>query len=125
MPIPQQRRAEYPCDWAFLSWNIVVRRAGGRCECDGRCGRTAAHLDDGRCRNRHGQPRWRGKSWQRPVILSTVHLGRDPSSRDLDDLQGWCESCHLAYDSHQHWATRRRNFEERAGLLPLPGLELV
>lgn len=113
--------ASYPVDWGFLSWNIVVRRAGGRCECVGICGRPGEHLAraDARCRNRHGQPRWQGKPWQRPVILSTAHLGHDASVQDPDELIGLCEPCHLAFDRAQHVATRRRNFEQRAGLLPL------
>lgn len=122
MPIsPQDRRDHYGLDWPHLSFNIVFRRAGGRCECTGECAGDADHLDpvDGRCRNRHGQPRWRGRWDQRPVILSAMHLDHDPDARDLDRIIAGCEGCHLRHDAAQHWATRRRRFEEAAGLLPL------
>lgn len=121
MTISVEDRRLYGADWGHLSWNIVVRRAGGRCECLGHCGGVNQHLDpvDGRCRNRHGEPRWRGNPWQRPVILSTAHLDHNPETRDPDLLIGLCESCHLRYDARQHWSTRRRRHEEAAGLLPL------
>lgn len=123
MPISATQRDLYPVDWQFLSWNIVVRRAGGRCQCCGECGRNPEHLeDDGRCRNRHGQPRWRGKPWQRPVILSAAHLDHDPTSRSLDGILALCESCHLAADREQHLASRRAS-REAVGQVPL--FELV
>ena len=119
-PMTMAEHHRYPIDWPFLSWNIVVRRAGGRCECSGECGRDPAHLEeDVRCRNRHGQPRWRGQPWQRPVILSAAHLEHDPSSRDLTLIAAYCESCHLAYDRAQHAATKQARREARLGLLPL------
>ncbi len=125
MPISPQARHRYPLDWAFLSWNIVVRRAGGRCECHGECGRTEGHLDpaDARCRNRQGAARWRGKPGQRFVILSAAHLDGDPACRDLNRIIAACEGCHLSLDRGQHWATRRRHEEEQLGLVPL--FELV
>lgn len=125
MPLTAAARAEYPCDWPFLSWNIVMRRSGRRCECGDPnlpwdCGRGPAHHGpDGRCRNRHGQPRWRGKPWQRPVILSLIHLNHDPTSRDVTTMRASCEGCHLHEDQLQHAETRRRNREARLGLVPL------
>lgn len=121
MTISAQARELYGVDWPHLSWNIVVRRAGGRCECHGHCGGVNAHLDpvDGRCRNRHGQPRWRGNPWQRPVILSTAHLDHNPENHDPASLMASCEACHLRLDAKQHWATRRRRYEEELGLISL------
>ncbi|HZZ49163.1 MAG TPA: hypothetical protein VFE65_19950 [Pseudonocardia sp.] len=121
MPIAGDQRDLYGLDWAELSWNIVVHRAGGRCECTGHCGGIHAHLEpvDGRCRNRHGQARWRGKPGQRPVILSAAHLDHDPEARDLDRILVMCEACHLRHDAAWHWATRRRGFEQATGTLPL------
>lgn len=120
MPLTRAQWAAYPEDWPLLSWNIIVNRAGGRCECGGECAGDPGHLDDDvRCRNRHGQPRWRGQPWQRPVILSAAHLDHDPPSRDLDFILVMCESCHLRYDSTHHAATRRANRERELGLLPL------
>ncbi len=124
MPIPLQRRPDYGLDWAFLSFNMLMRRAGQRCECTGECSGVNGHLDpgDGRCRNRHGQPRWSGgrlRHDRRPVILSLAHLDHDPAGRDPSRMLILCEGCHLRLDANQHWATRRQNFEEQAGLIAL------
>lgn len=120
MPLTRAQWDLYPEDWPQLSWRIIVERAGARCQCAGECGRDPKHLDeDVRCRNRHGQPRWRGKSWQRPVILSAAHLDHDPTSRDLEAILALCESCHLAVDRAHHAATRQANRERQLGLIGL------
>jgi hypothetical protein len=117
---PKDRRELYPLNWGAISW-MVLERAEWRCQCHGECGRLVEHLHraDGRCRNRHGQPRWGGQPWQRPVILSAAHLDHDPSSRDLGSILAYCESCHLSFDQPQHLATRRANREAALGLMPL------
>jgi hypothetical protein len=53
------------------------------------------------------------------VVLSGAHVDHDPSVSDPSRLRAFCEGCQLAYDSAQHWATRRRRFEEQAGLVPM------
>lgn len=101
MPI---RRELYPPDWEAISLRVRRDRAGGRCECDGRCGRsTGRHLgEDGRCVRRHGELLPSG----RPVVLTTAHLDQDPTNNDDDNLMAACQACHLAYDQEQHAATR-------------------
>lgn len=118
MPIRDWSR--YPDDWKSISL-AVKERAGWRCECAGECGRGSEHLEDedGRCRNRHGEPRWRGRQHQCSVVLTTAHLDHDPAGRDLDRLRAFCEGCHLNYDRAHHAATRRATREAQLGLVPL------
>jgi hypothetical protein len=40
--MPVKDPTVYGVDWPHLSFNIVFRRAGGRCECCGECGRDPA-----------------------------------------------------------------------------------
>jgi hypothetical protein len=121
MTISPAELAAYGQDWPDFSFEIVWERARGRCECRGQCAGPAGHLDsaDGRCRNRHGQRRWRGAWWQRAVILSVAHRNHDPECRDPEQVFAACESCHLRHDALEHWQTRRRRHEEQLGLLPL------
>lgn len=105
MPIRPEMKALYPNDWPDISRAIKVDRAGGRCECDGRCGRPPGHLDDtGRCINRHGEPAHITGS---RVVLTTMHLDHDPSNCTDANLMAGCQGCHLAYDREHHAATRR------------------
>jgi hypothetical protein len=121
MTISPAEQAAYGVDWPEFSFQIVWGRAKGRCECRGQCGGPKGHLDpgDGRCRNWHGRRRWHGSWWQRPVIMQLAHRNHDPESRDPEQVFAACESCHLRHDARQHWMTRRRNDEERRGILPL------
>lgn len=97
---PETREAYGP-DWAEVSRRIRFERAGGRCECDGRCG---ASVCAPRCVNVHGQPSpWTGKI----VVLTTAHLGQDPTDSREENLLAMCAPCHLRYDSRQHVETRR------------------
>jgi hypothetical protein len=120
VPLSSAQWGLYPEDWAQISW-AVRERAGHRCECHGECERPDEHLEavDGRCRNRHGQTRWRGQRWQSPVFLSAAHLDHDPTVRDLDRLRALCPGCHLAFDRAQHAATRHANRERELGLISL------
>ena len=38
MPIRPENRARYPKDWKAISKRIPFARAGGRCDCTGKCG---------------------------------------------------------------------------------------
>jgi hypothetical protein len=107
MPIRPENRRRYPADWREISQWIRFVRAGGRCECEGECGRTAKHLDpaDGRCRNRHGQPAWKTGS---TVVLTTAHRNHQPEDCRPENLFAGCQGCHLAYDHQHHLQTRRR-----------------
>lgn len=46
MPIRPENRDRYPADWRDISHRIRFDRAGGRCECDGRCGRGIKHRQE-------------------------------------------------------------------------------
>ena len=122
MPIRAENRDRYPADWPEITRRIKVDRASGRCECDGRCGRPADHLDvDGRCRNRHGQPAHGTGS---KVVLTTAHLDHVPEHCDDDNLMAACQGCHLHYDRAHHAETRatsRAAAAELAGQLSLLG----
>lgn len=91
MPIRHEDKHRYPPDWDEISDRIRFVRAGGRCECDGECGRG----HDGRCPNRHGEPEY---SSGRPVVLTTAHLDQMPEHNDDENLRAMCPGCHLHYD---------------------------
>lgn len=123
MPIRPEQRDLYPPNWSEISLRIKRDRAGWRCECDGRCGRPARHLDDdGRCRNRHGQPAYGTGSL---VVLTTAHLEHDPTKCADEDLMAMCQGCHLHYDLDHHAQTRAATLRaelEAAGQLRIGGL---
>jgi hypothetical protein len=104
VPIKKENQHRYPPDWPAISDAIRWRRARGRCECRGECGRTGVHLaGDGRCRNRHGQPAHGTGS---RVVLTTAHLDHTPENCDDDNLRAMCQGCHLHYDREHHAQTR-------------------
>lgn len=120
MPIRAEDKHRYPVDWQVISEWVRFVRAQGRCECAGECGGVAGHLDeDGRCRNRHGEPRWNGAPNQCTVILTTAHLNHTPEDGDPDALAALCEGCHLRYDQAHHRHTRERNRIAALGMEPL------
>lgn len=107
MPIRAENRPRYPPDWDSISRFIRFDRAGGRCECDGRCGRGT---HEGRCPNRHNEPAYGTGS---RVILTTAHLDHIPEHSEGSNLMAMCQACHLHYDRDHHAETRARAREER------------
>ena len=106
MPIRAENRARYPSDWGAISRYIRFDRAGGQCECDGRCGRGT---HEGRCPNRHDEPAYGTGS---RVILTTAHLDHVPEHCHHDNLMAMCQGCHLHYDQEHHAETRARTRRE-------------
>ena len=106
MPIRPENRAKYPADWKQISARIRFERAGGRCECDGRCGED----HEGRCSALHGEahPGTGAKAW-----LTVMHLDHDPTHNDPTKMMAGCQRCHNRYDAPM----RRRGTAERR---PLP-----
>lgn len=102
MPILAENLDRYPQDWPEISHRIREDRAGGRCECEGECG----HDHDGeRCAAENGLPHPVTGS---RVVLTVAHLDHTPEHCDDDNLKAMCQRCHLNYDRHHHYATRRR-----------------
>lgn len=116
MPIRPENLARYPDDWLEITRRIKFDRAGGRCECEGECGRGT---HEGRCPNQHGKPAYGTGS---TVVLTTAHLNHTPEDCDDDNLRAMCQGCHLHYDKDHHAQTRaetRRKTLEDAGATPL------
>ena len=111
-PIRASQKARYPKDWPQISDRIKVTRAGGRCECEGECGRGT---HDGRCPNRHGKPAYGTGS---RVILTTAHLNHTPEDCRDENLKAMCQGCHLHYDREHHAQTRA---EPNAAALAIAG----
>lgn len=117
MPIRAENKDRYPLDWKQISHRIRFERAGGRCECDGRCGRPPGHLGaDGRCVNVHGGMAYGTGSL---VVLTTAHLDHTPENVDDGNLRAYCNGCHLHYDRAHHAETARRTREAGLGMDPL------
>lgn len=103
MPIRPENRDRYPANWPAISARIRFERAGGRCECQGECGRPAGHrAADGRCRNQHGQAAWATGS---RVVLTVAHRDHTPEHCGEHNLTAMCQGCHLHYDREHHRAT--------------------
>lgn len=119
MPIRPENRDRYPDDWDEVSARIRFERAGGRCECEGECGRGT---HEGRCPNRHGQPAYGTGS---KVCLTTAHLNHTPEDCDEANLKAMCQGCHLHYDKDHHAATasHTRAVATAVGMAPLFELE--
>lgn len=114
MPVRAENRGRYPADWDEISRRIRFDRAGGRCECEGECGRGT---HDGRCPNVHlGAAYGTGSR----VILTTAHLDHTPEHCDDDNLKAFCNGCHLHYDLEHHAQTRAAT---RAAALAAAGLD--
>lgn len=114
MPIRPENRARYPADWKAISARIRFDRAGGQCECDGRCGRERCRP---RCTAKHGEPHPVTGS---KVILTTAHLS-DPIEDCRDaNLMAMCQACHLLYDMALHVANARETRKrKRAPILAM------
>lgn len=116
MPISKENAARYPKDWRAISTRIRFERAGGRCECEGECGK---HLPGVRCEGRHGHPNPRTG---RTICLTVAHLDHIPEHCDDSNLRAFCNSCHLAYDADHHAANRRKSqAAKRARILDKAG----
>lgn len=114
MPIRPENRARYPKDWPEISKRIRFNRAGGRCECDGRCGwlLCGTWSDNGHravCRAENGQPHPQTGSL---VVLTVAHLDHTPENCADDNLKAMCQGCHLNYDREHHAETRARTAAE-------------
>jgi hypothetical protein len=114
-PVRAENRDRYPPDWPQISERIRFGRAGGRCECEGECGRGT---HDGRCPNRHGQPAYGTGS---KVVLTTAHRDHQPENCNPANLFAACQGCHLHYDREHHaqTAARTRAAALAAGMEPL------
>ena len=97
-PVRPENRARYGPDWGAFSRSIRFDRAGGRCECEGECGRGT---HDGRCPNTHGHPAYGTGS---NVVLTVAHLCHTPECRE--HVKAMCNGCHLHYDRDHHARTR-------------------
>lgn len=106
MPIRPENRARYPKDWPELSRWVKVERAGGRCECEGECGRREPHA--GRCTNVHGEPDY---ATGKRTVMTCAHLNHVPEDVEQANLRAFCAPCHLSYDRQHHVETRRRRHE--------------
>lgn len=107
--------SKYPANWRDLV-AAVAARAGGRCECQGECGRCRPGE---RCPCLNHQP---SPVTGRKVTLTTAHLDHDTTHNDLTNLRHLCNGCHLRYDRnfHRRNATRTRiRRREEAGQMRL------
>jgi hypothetical protein len=105
-PIKPENKARYGEDWPEFSNSIRFGRAGGRCECQGECGRGT---HQGRCPNRHGEPAYGTGA---TVVLTSAHLCHTPECRE--HVIAMCNGCHLHYDKEHHAQTRAATKAARA-----------
>lgn len=131
-PIRPEQKPLYPWDWPAIAREVKVDRAGGRCECDGRC-KADPHPGDstGRCTAMHREPHPHTGS---DVVLTVAHLDHDPRNNgvegDRPNLMAMCQRCHLTYDAPHHAVTRAATLAARStdGSAPMPldglGIEL-
>jgi cytosine/adenosine deaminase-related metal-dependent hydrolase len=96
-----RRLARYPTEWKAVSAAIRAR-AGGRCECDGRCG---LHHDR-RCVEENGQA---ARFARGRVVLTVAHLNHVPEDCRPENLRAMCQRCHLRYDVDLHVKVAREN----------------
>lgn len=108
-PIRPENRARYPKNWRQISDEIRFERAGGQCECDGRCGSGCCEIYAlgrsplTRCPLRHGKESRTGAT----VVLTVAHLDHIPENCDPENLRAMCQACHLNYDRAHHAETAR------------------
>ena len=113
MPIRPEQRARYPKNWDEISKRIRNKRAGGRCECDGRCGHdhtevvfqspTGWRLTSNRCAALNSFPHPVTGS---KVVLTVAHLNHKPEDNREENLLAMCQRCHLAHDREEHARVR-------------------
>jgi phage baseplate assembly protein gpV len=97
VPIRPENKDRYPADWPEISRRIREDRAGGRCECEGECGRP----HKGRCERVNGDELESG--WV--CVLTTAHLDHTPENCADENLKAMCQGCHLHYDREHHAQT--------------------
>jgi hypothetical protein len=116
VPIRPENRDRYPDDWDDISLHVRFGRAGGRCECEGECGRFTHGTS--RCSRRQGDRAW-GHGPE--TVLTVAHLDHTPENCDLANLKAMCQGCHLGYDRvhHAQTAARTREALRSAGMEPL------
>ena len=121
MPIDYR---DYPKNWKAIR-QVILARAGDRCECEGECGRDHADeyydigWEDGvpRCQELNGTDHMITGS---RVVLTIAHLGIDQddgtpgNKHDKMDsrpanLKAMCQRCHLAFDIDDHIRNRAAN----------------
>lgn len=117
-PIRASEKERYPEDWPAISYHIKFNRAGGRCECEGECGRGT---HEGRCPNQHGQAAYGTGS---KVILTTAHLNHTPEDCSDGNLRAMCQGCHLHYDRDHHAETRAATKAAAIALTGQMGIEI-
>jgi hypothetical protein len=113
--------ANYPPNWKEFSHFIRFDRAGGRCECRGKCGadhssqksEVRGQKSDDRCQALNGQLgfcfRHDGEcGHKRIVVLTVAHLWQHgctcaPIKCDNPEhVEAMCQACHLRYDRLEH-----------------------
>lgn len=106
MPVAPENRHRYPADWETRIRPEIFARSGGRCECDGRCGRG---VHAGRCPEVHLEPAVLGGA-NTTIRLTVAHLDHAPEHNAPENLMHMCQGCHLHYDIDHH----RQSAIERA-----------
>lgn len=101
----------YPDDWPEIR-AAVRERSGGRCECEGECGRVhGSETDEGpvkeRCLERNGE---RGQEMKGKVVLTLAHLDHDVGlgNHSLENLKHMCQRCHLRFDGNHRREQQRK-----------------
>jgi hypothetical protein len=139
MPVKPENRHHYTTPEYKAAREVVRKRAGGRCECDGLCGLKHEQPFAGRCcapnrtrvlRDPTEPSRWWSVETGYPcsliddgvefvmVTLTTAHLDHDAGTNDPARMRHLCNLCHLRYDAAHHAetakATRARKREAAA-----------
>ena len=98
--------------WEKISMGIRRDRAGWRCECDGRCGRSHS----GRCPSKEDD---RGQYG--PIKLEVAHINGDQRNHNDGNLLAMCRSCHKRYDHLKEFTKpgRRKELIDRDSDRPL------
>ncbi len=135
MPIRAENKGRYPKDWPEISKRIRFDRAGGRCECEGECGRRHVLGENGkqldlppdvwivppeRCGATNGRPH---PITGAKVVLTVAHLDHQPENCADDNLKAWCQRCHNRYDAKTRAAgikQRRHDASASGDLFALP-----
>lgn len=96
MPILPENKHRYPDNWLTEIRPAILKRAGNCCE-------GSPDYPECRAENGHAHPVTGSK-----VVLTIGHLDHQPENCDPENLRAWCQRCHLNYDKHHHYETRRK-----------------